>query len=201
MMDTNEKLSLFLEAIREAAEESCRETEQQTAAYTRDQLAQAEKEVHDRHEIIYQNALRSLRQQADSQLSAYRATARGRLTRLRAAYEQSVFGDAAKAIAAFTATEAYGALLERSAAKLAALAQRYAITDAVLYLRPADAAFAPRVQAVFGSPCTVQEDDGIRLGGLRLESAQAHLSADDTLETRLEQQKPYFRRSAGLSVL
>ena len=73
--------------------------------------------------------------------------------------------------------------------------------DAVVYLRPADKDYAPRVQAAFGCPCRVEYDETNTLGGLRMESRMAALRADDTLATRLEQEKPRFREQAGLTVL
>ena len=200
MNETNDKLNLFLAAIREAAEESCRRTEQETAAYTRSQKDQVEQEMHDRHEQQYRALLRQVRLKTDMELSAYRAAARNRLGGLRDAYEQTVFRDAAKALAAFTATAEYPALLERSARRLAALLPA-GTADAVLYLRAADLCHAPAVEAAFGLPCRVEADDTIRLGGIRMSSRDAKIGADDTLEARLEQQKPVFREKAGLSVM
>ena len=200
MSDIQDKLPLFLEAIRQAAEESCRKTEEETVAYTHTRMQEAEREMHDRHEVQYQRAIGQVKQQTDIELSAYRAASRHRLTGLRDAYEQKVFEDAARAVAAFTATPAYGTLLERSAARLGALLP-VGTADAVVYLRPADKDYAPRVQAAFGCPCRVEYDETNTLGGLRMESAAAALRADDTLTTRLEQEKPRFREQAGLTVL
>lgn len=200
MSDIQDKLPLFLEAIRQAAEESCRAKEQETAAYTHTRMQEAEKEMHDRHEVLYQRAIGQVKQQTDVELSAYRSASRRRLAGLRDAYEQKVFEDAARAVAAFTATPEYGTLLERSAARLGALLPA-GVTDAVVYLRPADEAFAARVQAAFGCPCRVESDESNTLGGLRMESTAASLRADDTLAARLEQEKPRFREQAGLAVL
>ena len=200
MNDIQDKLPLFLEAIRQAAEESCRKTEEETAAYTHTRMQEAEKEMHDRHEVLYQRAIGQVKQQTDVELSAYRSASRRRLVGLRDAYEQKVFEDAARAVAAFAATPEYGMLLERSAAQLGALLPA-GVTDAVVYLRPADAAFADRVQAAFGRPCRMESDEANTLGGLRMESAAASLRADDTLAARLEREKPRFREQAGLAVL
>lgn len=200
MSDIQDKLPLFLEAIRQAAEESCREKEQETAAYTRTRMQEAEREMHDRHEVQYQRAIGQVKQQTDTELSAYRAASRHRLTGLRDAYEQKVFEDAARAVATFTATPEYGVLLEKSAARLGALLPAET-TDAVVYLRPADATYAARVQAAFGRPCRVETEESNALGGLRMESRTASLRVDDTLATRLEQEKPRFREQAELTVL
>ena len=200
MNDVRNKLPLFLEAIRQAAEETCCQKEQETAEYTRARMQEAEKEMHDRHETQYRHAISRVKQQTDVELSTYRAASRHRLTGLRDAYEQKVFEDASKAVADFTATEAYGALLERSAARLGALLPA-GTEDAVVYLRGADEPYAARVQAAFGRPCRVETDAAITLGGLRMESTAASLRADDTLDTRLEQEKPRFREQAGLAVM
>lgn len=198
--DTHDRLGLFLSAIREAAEESCRQKEQETAEYIRSQKAQAEEEAHARHKQQYEARLRQVRINTDRELSAYRAVSRNRLSGLRSAYETSVFRDAAQAILAYTGQPEYAALLERSARRMAALLPA-GTADAVLYLRPQDMPHADRVRDCFALPCRVEADDGIRLGGIRMESAAAQLTADDTLETRLEQQKPHFRRTAYLPVL
>ncbi len=195
-----EKLPLFLEAVRQAAQESCRQKEQEAAEYTRQRLQEAEQETHDRHRVQYQQAIRRVKQQADAELSAYRAASRHRLTGLRDAYEQKVFADAEQAVAAFTEKAEYEALLVRAAARLGALLPE-GTEDAVVFLRRADEKYAAAVEKAFGKPCRVEQTDTIRLGGLRMKSVAVALEADDTLETRLEQQKPRFREQAALAVL
>ena len=201
MQETNERLRPFLEAIREAAEESCRAVQQETAAYTKAEMAKAEQQAHDLYEQQYQSGIRAVRTQADAELSAYRAAARARVSGLRLAYEQAVFRDARQALTAFVATPAYPALLLRSAKKLAAVLQPYPQADAVLLVRPADMSLEALLREAFGRPCTVRADESITLGGLRLRSDAARLTVDDTLEMRLEQQKPQFRLAAELPVL
>ena len=201
MSEVQEQLRPFLDAIREAAEKSCRLVQQETDRYIRAEMAKTEQEAHDQYEIQYQKSIQAVRRQADAELAAYQAAARSRLSQLRQAYEQAVFADARQALTAFTATAAYGALLEDSARAMARLLEAYPQADAVLCLRSADADFAERVRAAFGRPCRVDTDDAITLGGLKLHSEAARLTLDDTLETRLEQQRPRFRQSARLSVL
>lgn len=78
--------------------------------------------------------------------------------------------------------------------------QPYPQADAVLLVRPADMSLEAQLREAFGRPCTVRADESITLGGLRLRSDAARLTVDDTLEMRLEQQKPQFRlggRAAG----
>ena len=201
MQETNERLRPFLDAIREAAEESCRAVQQETAAYTKAEMTKAEQQAHDLYEEQYQSGIRAVRTQADVELAAYRAAARARVSQLRLAYEQAVFRDARQALAAFAATPAYTALLLHSAQRLAVVLQPYPQADAVLLVRPADMSLEAQLQEAFGRPCTVRADESIALGGLRLCSEGAHLTVDDTLETRLEQQKPQFRLTVELPVL
>lgn len=200
MNPTNEKLQLFLTAIRDAAAQSCQEKDAETAAAMNQQLRQTERELGEHYREQYDRALRQVRQQADTELSAYRTAARNRLAGLRQAYEDTVFADTRKALEEYVKTPAYADFLTRSAKRLADAVRRYDATDTVLYLRQADMNYADTVRAAFGLPCDIKAEETIRLGGLKLSSQTAKLLIDDTLETRLEQQRALFREMADLAI-
>ena len=60
--------------------------------------------------------------------------------------------------------------------------------------------FAAQIQEALGLSCTVEEEDSIQLGGLRVLCPEKKLEADSTLDTLLEEQKGWFEENSGLSV-
>ena len=55
-------------------------------------------------------------------------------------------------------------------------------------------------KAIFKNGCVVTESDDIVYGGLRAADRKTHCLADDTLDTKLKEQKEWFLEHSGLSI-
>ena len=53
---------------------------------------------------------------------------------------------------------------------------------------------------IFKNGCVVTESDDIVYGGLRAADRKTHCLADDTLDTKLKEQKEWFLEHSGLSI-
>ncbi len=62
----------------------------------------------------------------------------------------------------------------------------------VLFLRKEDLVFSDDLKAIFKNGCVVTESDDIVYGGLRAAEQKTHCLADDTLDTKLKEQKESF---------
>ena len=61
--------------------------------------------------------------------------------------------------------------------------------DVELFLRKEDLVFSDDLKAIFKNGCVVTESDDIVYGGLRAADRKTHCLADDTLDTKLKEQK------------
>ncbi len=72
--------------------------------------------------------------------------------------------------------------------------------DVELFLRKEDLVFSDDLKAIFKNSCVVTESDDIVYGGLRAADRKTHCLADDTLDTKLKEQKEWFLEHSGLSI-
>ena len=72
--------------------------------------------------------------------------------------------------------------------------------DVELFLRKEDLVFSDDLKAIFKNGCVVTESDDIVYGGLRAADRKTHCLADDTLDTKLKEQKEWFLEHSGLSI-
>lgn len=70
----------------------------------------------------------------------------------------------------------------------------------VLSVREADLAYADALRAAFDRDCEVRADASIRIGGLKASCEAKGLLADDTLDSRLQDQRGWFLEHSGLTL-
>ena len=68
----------------------------------------------------------------------------------------------------------------------------------LLQVRPADLHQSGELLLACGMPARVEEDETIRLGGLRFVLELTGWKADETLDAALEAQRQWFYENAGL---
>ena len=72
--------------------------------------------------------------------------------------------------------------------------------DVVLYVRESDLKYQKKLRDYFGQNCQIQPSETIRIGGIKGHSPAMGLVADETLDTRLDQQREWFYEHSGLTV-
>lgn len=193
-MAQDDRVSKFVAAITKEAEEQRQRIEEETKEFIASEMEKAEMEaLNDSYKMI-QRAVGNIRSDVGSELSARMMENRRALLARREEIVEAVLEKAAEKIAAFTAAPAYREFLTTSAKKAAAALGKGRPT---VCLRPADMVYKADVEAAVG-PCGFVEDPTIVLGGLRMTSEDGRLSADDTLDTRLQAQREWFQQHAGL---
>lgn len=129
-------------------------------------------------------------------LAQAQAQARLKVFEKRESIADDVFASAAKELVEFSRSDEYKAFLIKSAEK-AALKLKGEIE---FYLRSEDMKFAHDIESVVAQRCAFTADDTIKLGGCKAKCVQAALFADDTLDSRLNEQKNWFYENSGLGV-
>ncbi len=109
---------------------------------------------------------------------------------------REIFSRVRRRLVDYTETEAYTELLLQTARKLA---EEYPQPGGVAAVRPKDAHLLPQLNQIF-SGFQVETDDSIEIGGIKLTNAQAGFFVDETLDTRLEEQRPWFYSHSGLTI-
>lgn len=108
-----------------------------------------------------------------------------------------MFDAAGEKINEYTKTDSYREKLVSSAKEIA---EAFDGGDVELFLRKEDLVFSDDLKAIFKNGCVVTESDDIVYGGLRAADRKTHCLADDTLDTKLKEQKEWFLEHSGLSI-
>ncbi len=196
-MNENTKESKFLDAINRYAESQKAQIKQEIEDYKNNKIEQAtEQGLQDAYELIRVEITRR-------KSAIVTETAKKELELRRTLYAErqqiadEVFSAAKEKLSAFTKTEDYSRFLERSAKEMKELFGENACT--VSYA-PFDEAKLPLLKSLFPN-ATFRADNHILLGGVKVFCAVNGMVADDTLDSRLLEQKQWFIENSGLEVV
>lgn len=197
MSVSDENRSKFLDAINKYAEEQRNKIEAEVELFKEQELEKAETDILSEAYALIQKEMNNMRQKIASETSRKAMEGRKELFGKRREITDRVFEAAKEKLAAYTATEAYPALLQKYAG---ALAEILPADGTVLTLRRQDEAYADLVKQAFGKGCTIAYSDDIRLGGLRAYHQELGRIADETLDSKLEDQREWFAANCGMTI-
>ena len=189
--------SKFLEAVTKDAEEKRSLQEKETQEYIKNELDKAERETLQECYTLIQRKSADIRERIGRELSGKELECRKALFLNRVQHADAVFNDVKDRLIRFTKTEDYRAFLRRSAQSAASLFHGAAVT---VYVRPDDLQFKDEIVSAYGSDCTVESEPKIRVGGLRFIEKSGRYAADDTLDSRLDNQHAWFEENSGLQL-
>ena len=195
MLTQEEKLSKFMLAINEYAQE-------QHDKIMREVEAQKANELEEESYKTIQRRTGEVRSMISRELAEKESTGKKALLARRNAIENEVFERAAAKLEEFTKTDAYKTYLRRAAIeakKTFIKCGEEHMASTVIYIRDRDKKCSPLIKTAFGD-CTVKVDPNIVLGGLRAENAEIGRVLDVTLDVNLEQQHEWFAEHSGLTI-
>ena len=202
MLTQEEKLSKFMLAINEYAQEQhdkiMREVEAQNAV----ELEKAEKEFREESYKTIQRRTGEVRSMISRELAEKESAGKKALLARRNEIEKEVFERAAAKLEEFTKTDAYKTYLRRAAIEAKKAFIRCGeehMASTVIYIRDRDKKCSPLIKTAFVD-CTVKVDPDIILGGLRAENTEIGRVLDVTLDVTLEQQHEWFAENSGLTI-
>ena len=202
MLTQEEKLSKFMLAINEYAQEQhdkiMREVEAQNAV----ELEKAEMEFREESYKTIQRRTGEVRSMISRELAEKESAGKKALLARRNEIEKEVFERAAAKLEEFTKTDAYKTYLRRAAIEAKKAFIRCGeehMASTVIYIRDRDKKCSPLIKTAFGD-CTVKVDPDIILGGLRAENTEIGRVLDVTLDVTLEQQHEWFAENSGLTI-
>lgn len=197
MANSDEKISKFVQAITQYAQEQRDKIHREVEEFKSERLQHAEQEVlRDSYQLI-QKERAELRHQMSREMSRRDLEARKELLAMRKDMTDRIFTDAEAKLRAYTETPAYA---ERLKTSLAALTGELPAEGTVFELSRRDEALLDTLRPLCPPGASFALTDDIVLGGMRGVNAAAGLLADDTLDTRLESQREWFVSHSGLTV-
>jgi len=193
----SKKTEAFLTAIKTLADEECKSIDEETDRLRVERLRALQEEAEDRYKSYTEYETARIKADCNSAVSECEERSRKELTDLRAELCKKVFDAAGEKINEYTKTDSYHEKLVSSAKEIA---EAFDGGDVELFLRKEDLVFSDDLKAIFKNGCVVTESDDIVYGGLRAADRKTHCLADDTLDTKLKEQKEWFLEHSGLSI-
>ncbi len=202
MLTQEEKLSKFMLAINEYAQEQHDKIMREVEAQNAIELEKAEREFREESYKTIQRCTGEVRSMISRELAEKESAGKKALLARRNAIEQEVFERAAVKLDEFTKTDAYKTYLRKAAIearKAFIKCGEKHLSATVIYIRDRDKKCSPLIKTAFGD-CTVKVDPAIVLGGLRAENAEIGRVLNVTLDVALEQQHEWFAQHSGLTI-
>lgn len=193
MINNANKTERFKNAINSDAEARCDKIKKDVDEYIENELKKTRRLARLNVRPVRSSEFDRLNEEINAELSETETKQTEKLVARRNEITEKVFADAEKKIVEFTASDKYHDFIMTSVKNI-----KSAIGDAsVIYLRPADKRFEAEIKALGNE---VEYDGLIKLGGCKGMNSQTAMAADDTLDSRLEEEKQSFYGYSGLSL-
>lgn len=197
MPDTVSKTDNFLKAIEKYAEEQRSKMQSEAEDFKNRELNIAEEEGLKEAYTMIQKKMADINNRISSDRSKQEAESRRNIFIRRKEIEDEVFEKAKQRLIEFTATDKYISLLETSAKNIAEV---LGADDITVCLKKDDLKHKDRIIKALGKNCEFAVSDEIKIGGITGLSRSRGLIADETLDTRLEEQHEWFCENSGLRI-
>lgn len=197
MANSDEKISKFVQAITQYAEEQRQKIHQEVEDFKTERLQQAEKLVLvDAYQLI-QKERAELHNDLSREISRREMDARRKLLARRKEMTAAIFDEAFQRLSSYTSTPDYVQNLQIS---MKTMLETLPAEGSVYYLSAKDQALKASLAPLCPQGSRLETAEDIRLGGLRGENAECGIIMDDTLDTKLELQHEWFTKNSGLTV-
>lgn len=197
--NNQEKAYTFLDAIDKYAFEQREKIKNDAKAVKEQEIEKAETEVLNDIYNMIQDKMAKMKAEIIGQISKKEMACKNSLLKNREQISKEVFNGVKDKIVEFTQTEEYIKLLEKLAQNMAKVLTN---SGTKLYINPADIKFSPILEKAFeGKGCLIETDESIKLGGIRGYNAKMGVVIDETLDSKLEAQRDWFKEHSGLTVV
>lgn len=197
MPDIVSKTDNFLKAIEKYAAEQRSRLESEAEEFKEKELNKAEEDGLKEAYVLLQRKMLSINTGIARELSKAQNASRKSIFEKRREIEDEVFERARKRLLEYAETDKYTEKLLESVKKISL---KLTADDVVLYVSQKDMKLKNKIISAFGKKCDVQPSNEIMIGGITGISREMGLLADETLDTRLSQQREWFCENSGLKV-
>ena len=192
------KTDNFLKAIKKYAGAQKKAMEGEVKQLKSERLKEAEEKAKRDSEALKQQKLNEVHNSQTAKLATKTQEGQKQLYIARAQMTEEVFKLASDKLKAYAQTVEYRAKLNDSAK---AVAELFGGKDCIIYVNERDIAEAEQFKSLFSAGSEVKADKTIQIGGVKAYCESMGISADETLDSKLDLQREWFVENAELSVL
>lgn len=197
MNDAN-KTNNFLNAIQKYADQQKQDMQNEIEKFKEEEIKKAEKEgLHAAYELIH-NEMETQKSIITRDLAKREKQGKDELFVKRSHMMRNIFEKATEKLTEYTSTEAYKTKLFEQVKEIAKI---FGNKSCVIYLNEKDLRFSKELQDCFQGETTVEALSEITIGGVKVFCQQDAIIADETLDSKLEDQKQWFIENSALKVM
>lgn len=193
-----EKANSFLKAINRYAEEQRNQIKNELNLFRQAELERVESEVLSDAYTLIQKEMSQMRSSIASEISRREFEGRKTLFQKRTKITDEVFEKAKQKLIEFTQTDEYISLLEKYASLISKTLNK---NGTVLYVRKQDLEYAERIKKAYDKDCSVKASDTIEIGGIYGVNTKMGVIADESLDSKLQNQHEWFAENSGMSLV
>lgn len=185
MNSNTNKTELFRRAINADADARCAKIRSEVDSYVENELKMTRRLARQNVRPIRSSEFDRLNEEINAELSESEIKETEKLVLKRSDMTKKIFAEAEQRIIEFTKSEEYRSFVFKSISNIKAAIG----DDCVIILKPADKAFEDEINALGNM---VRYDETILIGGCKGENSRSSMTADDTLDSRLDAEKKSF---------
>lgn len=197
-MEKSAKTDNFLKAIKKYADEQRQSMQNEVNHLKETKLKEAEEKGKADSEKYIGDMLEKKRNEETGKIAKLTQEGQRKLFLKRFEMTESIFKKAEEKLIAYTKTKEYNEKLKNSAANISDVFNN---KDCVITIKPDDIDKTDIIKAAYAGNIEITVDKSIKIGGIKGYCAENKVVADDTLDSKLSEQKQWFIENSNLNVL
>lgn len=197
MASIEERFAMIQKSVMDQAGAEAQKLLDQAKEYKESAMKKAEADVLQELYSRIQDEVAEIRTSATRSVSQKESKERQDLLLRREEITRSVFEQVKRRLLEFTKTPAYNDLMTEIAKELGI---RCPMEGTIVMLRREDYHLAAKLGEYFGKNVRILADEAIHIGGIKVMNQSSSVFMDETLDSRLEDQKPWFYSHSGLTI-
>ncbi|MBQ3416621.1 MAG: V-type ATP synthase subunit E [Ruminococcus sp.] len=188
----------FLQAIKKYAKTQKTAMQDEVRQLKTERLKEAEEKAKLDSQRLIKETLNEKRSRQTAQLAKKTQEGQRELFVARSAMVKDIFDAAEKKLMEYTISDAYAEKLFANAKEIADL---FDGNDCVLYVNERDIKYSDKLTDLFQGNVKIESDATIKIGGIKAFCESMGMIADETLDSKLEEQREWFVENSNLRVL
>lgn len=195
--NSQNSIKAFTDAIKRMAKEECDAINNETRQIKSQRLDALIQQTRDKYNNYVDYELLRLQADTNRQISILHENEKKELAALRSKLTDKIFDAVLTELSDFTNTTEYKKLMIRSFAEIIE-----ALPDEELefFVRQEDMILCDEICKALDRTLEIKPADDIKLGGVKAVGIKTESLADDTLDTKLEEQKKLFVEHSGFKI-
>lgn len=198
MAEARGKTDSFLKAINKYADEQQNKIQTEIEKYKKRELEKAESEILTEVYDLIQNEISEVRGSIARESSLKEMELRKKLLNQRREIIDDVFKKVEDKLFEFVKTDDYIKVIKKFADEVASILNEDGTT---IYVNERDLHLKDEILSFFTCKCNVLPSKDILIGGIYALNEKLGIVADNTLSSKLEEQRDWFAENCGLTIV